>query len=80
MISYKYGKKVKVKIYNKRPIFWSSDGGMDKFMGQIVTMNNCVGKHKWVKIKEDKDRWVWKEEDFEEIDIFKQLSNKDFEI
>lgn len=77
MIVYKYGKKVRVKKYEKRPLTWNSQGKMDKYMGKIVTM---VKFNRSVKIKEDGRYWSWNLSNFEEVDIFKLLDDKLFEI
>lgn len=75
MVKYKYGKKVRIKTYKVRPYEWNSEGKMDKWMGQIVTMDH------YGKIKESKRKWSWKEKDFEEIEgIFKKIDNKLFRL
>ena len=33
------GDEVRIKTYDKRPIFWNDNGHMDKYMGRIVTID-----------------------------------------
>ena len=56
------GQKVKIKTYAKRPGRWNSDGMMDVWMGKSVTIANPHG----VTLMEDKDNWIWREEDFQQ--------------
>lgn len=63
----KVGQKVRIKTYNRRPVYWNSSGKMDKYMGKVVTVRAIEGDK--VKIKEDKNEngkngWLWSVENF----------------
>ena len=53
MAKFKVGDKVRVRKFETRPDHWSSDGGMDHWMGEIVTLetidqtrkNPCSSRH-----------------------------------
>ena len=76
----KEGDKVKIKIYKKRPIRWNSEGKMDKYMGQIVTINRITRAND-VFIEEDFHQWIWKLSDFVKLPVQKIiLPDELFEI
>jgi len=70
------GHKYKIRKWKKRPGFWNSDGHMDMWQGQIVTIHS-VKSSRWIKIEEDCHEWVWREVDFVDTEI---LPNELFEI
>ena len=76
----KEGDKVKIKIYDKRPMRWNSEGKMDKYMGQIVTIDR-INRANDVFIEEDFHQWIWKLSDFEKWVVPKiNLPEELFEI
>lgn len=79
MVTYKYGKKVKIKYYKKRPIRWNFQGKMDIFMGILVTMyfQHSNGD---IVIKEDGKIWSWNITDFEDINDFELLDDSLFKV
>ena len=58
------GQRVKVKTYKSRPGRWNTDGLIDKYMNQVVTIATINGSR--ISIKEDID-WVWTKDDFEAV-------------
>lgn len=73
----KEGMKVRVKKYINRPVFWNSEGKMDKWMGRIVTIKTIDGNR--VSIYEDAGEnvalegqgWAWKAGDFLPVEFTK---------
>ena len=67
---FKVSDKVIVKSFFKRPNHWNISGGMDKWMGKIVTIRKYRKRvRNPYSIEEDKeeyrgDGWYWKESDF----------------
>lgn len=61
----------RVRIKNQRGAYWNSEGEMDKWMGQDVTIRS-IDEYGSVKIEEDcKENcgtgWTWKHNDFEPV-------------
>lgn len=70
----KAGQKVRIKTYNRRPVYWNSSGKMDKYMGKVVTVRAIEGES--VKIKEDKNEngnngWLWSVKNFTPVKFTK---------
>lgn len=70
------GKKYRIKTYDLDPIpqHWNANGEMNNWMGEIVTIRyvslydiHAGFTDKSVRIVEDKNRWSWRESDFEPI-------------
>ncbi len=62
----KKGTKLRVKKFNKRPVHWNSDGLMDKYMGQFVTVRDISQCINQIRI-EEAPRWHWYPSDFEYV-------------
>lgn len=39
---YKVGDKVRVKVFDKRPPYWNSEGEMDHLMGKVATIEEVI--------------------------------------
>jgi len=59
MSKFKVGDKVRVKVFDKRPVTWNSYGKMDKWMGKVVTILECFNEKSY-RIKED-PQWAFNE-------------------
>jgi hypothetical protein len=62
------GKKYKIKTYRIRPDGWASNGAMDIFMGQIVTISSRSADGLNARINEDDGAWYWTTDNFESVD------------
>ena len=58
------GRKVKIKVFKRRPGHWNSGGDMDGWMGKAVTIANLSNNGRF-HIKEDGGRWLWEACDIE---------------
>jgi hypothetical protein len=64
---FEIGDRVIVKSFGKRPSHWNSQGLMDQYMGQTVTIKEFLGGHSYI-IEEDSELYggfYWSEKDFE---------------
>ncbi len=73
----KVGMKLRVRKFNKRPWYWNSDGLMDKYMGQVVTVEKVEKESSLpILIKEDHN-WYWDPSDFEYVKCIFANTRKD---
>ena len=65
---FKVGDRVIVRSFSKIPGAWNSFGGMNHWMGKVVTIKEILDKHS-IRIQEDREEnigegWLWSESDF----------------
>ena len=63
MSRFKVGDKVRVKKFKTRPDDWNSEGKMDRYSGEIVTITR-ISLSGLCSISEDSGMWLWSENDF----------------
>jgi len=78
-MKFKVKEKVRVKTFIHKPGHWNSNGKMDKWMGEVVTIKQAAKGTMFPYIIEENDRWQWTASDFEKRKI-KYLDDRLFEI
>ena len=73
-IEYKVGDKV--RIINHRNWYWNCEGGMDQYMGKVMTIKRIAGNDAY--FMEEAPQWAWGKKDFEcKIDETTDETNKE---
>lgn len=66
---YKAGDKVRVKVFDKKPANWNSDGKMDHLMGKVVSIENVMNEGRYeIYDKVHQRTWIMQSDQFEPVE------------